>query len=304
MATNPIDDLFYMLTYPSLTANEQLALPALVAEPKVMQRKFHDSTHQLWHCETKDGAMVLKVCDHHAIAQSGFWQILNLLFEADFPNNLQQADKTYSYLAKKGMLRVPELIASQANTFVMTRFLAGFDVNKSQASNQMVMQLANHVSQLHGCQYTTWGHVQKPALSALDWSSRLQQVLLTHQQKKAFAISAKHLNDIIDQASMIKETTFVPIMLDLRWDQLRSLEQDHTLALIDLDAFVIGPPSLELVLLEYVLTAQQFALFKATYTEKNDWPEYTQQKACYQLLLFLMQVLGETKLSSWMNQLA
>lgn len=65
----------------------------------------------------------------------------------------------------------------------MTRFLAGFDVNKSQASNQMVIQLANHVSQLHGCQYTTWGHVQKPALSALDWSSRLQQVLLTHQQK-------------------------------------------------------------------------------------------------------------------------
>ena len=76
-----------MLTYPSLTANEQLTLPALITEPKAMPRKFHDSTHQLWHCETAESAMVLKVCDHQAVAQSGFWQILNLLFEADFPNN-------------------------------------------------------------------------------------------------------------------------------------------------------------------------------------------------------------------------
>ncbi len=195
-----------MLTYPSLTANEQLALPALITEPKAMPRKFHDSTHQLWHCETAEGAMVLKVCDHQAVAQSGFWQILNLLFEADFPNNLQQADKTYSRLAQNGMLPVPELIASRANRFVLTRFLAGLDVNTSQASNQIVIQLAHHISQLHQCQYTTWGNFQRPTLSAIDWSSRLQQLLLTHIQQHALAISALRLNEMIDQAGMIKET--------------------------------------------------------------------------------------------------
>jgi hypothetical protein len=304
MATNPIDDLLYMLTYPSLTVNEQLALPALIAEPQAMPRKFHDSTHQLWHCETRDGAMVLKVCDHHAVAQSGFWQTLNRLFEANFPNNLDQADNTYTRLAEKGTLPIPELIASSANRFVLTRFLAGVDVNATQISHKMVTQLANHVSQLHQYQSDTWGNFHAPTLSATDWPSRLQQVLLAQAKQNDGLIPASLLSNIINQASMIQETTFVPIMLDLRWDQLRSLEQGHTLALIDLDAFVIGPPSLELVLLEYVLTAQQFALFKATYTEKNDWPEYAAQKTSYQLLLFLMQVLGETKLSSWMNQLA
>lgn len=106
------------------------------------------------------------------------------------------------------MLPVPELIASRANRFVLTRFLAGLDVNTSQASNQIVIQLAHHISQLHQCQYTTWGNVHRPTLSAIDWSSRLQQLLLTHIQQHALAISAQRLNEMLDQAGMIKRNRY------------------------------------------------------------------------------------------------
>ena len=102
------------------------------------------------------------------------------------------------------------------------------------------------------------------------------------------------------------------MMLDLRWDQLRSVDNgdlDHdrsdndSLALIDLDAFVIAPKNLDLVLLQYVLSPAQWLLFKQQYCQTHVWPDYTQQKPCYQLLLFLMNVLGETDLRRWMNQI-
>ncbi|HSI27937.1 MAG TPA: hypothetical protein VK953_01550, partial [Methylophilus sp.] len=78
---------------------------------------------------------------------------------------------------------------------------------------------------------------------------------------------------------------------------------NNDLALIDLDAFVIAPRALDLVLLEYVLTPAQLAVFKQHYTQTHTWPEHTADTHCYQLLLFLMNVLGETDLAKWMQRI-
>ncbi len=296
-----------MIVYPQLTATEQLALPALTAEPTAMPRKFDDSTHQLWHCETVDGPMVLKVCNHAAVAESGFWQAINVLFGADFPNNLKLADKTYRCLAEKGALVIPELIASNTNRFVLTRFLVGADISPTQVNHEMVLQLANHISQLHHYQYNRWGDLHTPSQASADWASRLQQVLQMLAKKSELLVPESILQEMVNQAGSIEETTFVPIMLDLRWDQFRLLnhaQSNNNMALIDLDAFVIGPPSLELILLEYLLSPEQFELFKQQYTTHHHWPEYTLQKSCYQLLLFLMNVLGETNLERWMSKVS
>ncbi|MFV1922073.1 MAG: hypothetical protein ACMZ63_05680 [Methylotenera sp.] len=293
-----------MHTYPLLKPAEQLMLPRLIAQPEVIHSKFEDSTHRLWYCETVDGAMVLKVCDHHAIAKSTFWQGANNLFGAGFPLCLGDISQTYTFLATHGFLALPDFIASQANQFVMTRYLAGQDIDDAMVTERMVIQLATHISQLHHQIHPTWGSLHAPANAANAWGKQLQQVLLQMAAQSTIDIPNSQLQVLVDLAPKIEETNFVPIMLDLRWDQMRLLSKSATnqLALIDLDAFVIGPKALELVLLEYLLTIEQFALFKQHYTQQHDWPEYNQQKPCYQLLLFLMNVLGERDLDRWMAQ--
>jgi hypothetical protein len=123
-------------------------------------------------------------------------------------------------------------------------------------------------------------------------------------EQSAIEIPKSFLHSVITQAGLVNEKIFVPIMLDLRWDQLRLLDKGQVseLALVDLDAFVIGPRTLELILLEYLLTAENFSLFKSQYMQHHDWPDYSLQKPCYQLLLFLMNVLGEQDLDRWMGQ--
>ena len=267
-----------MHTYPLLTPLEQDNLPALIAVPSLLPSKFADSTHQVFLCETVDGPMVLKVCDEGSVTQSGFWQGLNHLFLADFPNSLAQIDRIHDLLAKQGCFAIPEYVASSRGRFVLSRFIAGVDVSSAQVTDT-------------------------PAYKAREWNNRLQATLTALSAQDDVTIGKSLLTAVLAQANTINETDFAPMMLDLRWDQFRTVAQSNELALIDLDAFVIGPRSLELVLLEYVLTPQQFSLFKSIYTEKNDWPDYSAQKASYQLLLFLMQVLGETDLASWMKRI-
>jgi hypothetical protein len=291
-----------MLTYPQLTSAEQANLPKLLAKPIAMPSKFDDSTHHIWHCQTADGEMVLKVCNQLAIKQSTFWLGLNHLFNADFPNNLAYIERMHHLLVQKVALPIPQYVASASDRFVLTRFLAGHDLKTNQINKAQVVALANHIALLHQYTYKQWGSLHAPMFATQDWGNRLHTTLCYLVTQRGLSMTESLIEKILSEAKDIQENIFVAMMLDLRWDQLRSLENGE-LALIDLDAFVIAPNNLDLVLLQYLLTPKQWLLFKAQYCQVHTWPDYTQQKPCYQLLLFLMNVLGETNLTRWMGQI-
>ncbi len=291
-----------MFTYPLLTPFEQADLPQLIASPSAMPNKFEDSTHQLMFCQTVDGDMVLKVCNDATIAGSPFWLGMNHLFAADFPNSLGKLHLTHEFLAQYSGLIVPEFVAASANRFVLTRFLPGVDLEAGKVEDQWVIQLASHIAQLHQRTFTQWGNLHAPQFSAEDWAKRLHETIIFLVAQRNMQIAEPMLNEILVQVKNIQETEFVPMMLDLRWDQLSCLSE-NTLVLIDLDAFVVAPRALDLILIEYLLTPAQLALFKQHYVQTHTWPDCAAQKPCYQLLLFLMNVLGETNLEKWMNQI-
>lgn len=289
-----------MLTYPYLSEAEQKSLPQLSAAPVAMPAKFADSTHQLWHCDTVDGPMVLKVCQPHAIAQSSFWQGINHLFGIQFPQQLGQTLATAAYLKTHGFFNLPTVISAVNNRYVLTRFVAGTDVDQLPITHPLITQLAQHIGQLHQQRFKTWGDLHAPQWLPEQWNQRLHASITQLAQQSSLTIPTALLDQALSQALTLNETAFVPIMPDLRWDQLRQ-STNGQLALIDLDAFVIGPRNLELVLMLYLLTPSQLTLFKDTYCQWHDWPDLNTQSA-YQLLLFLMNVLGETDCNAWMSR--
>jgi hypothetical protein len=291
-----------MFTYPLLTPSEQASLPKLIAEPIAIPNKFEDSTHRLFYSQTEDGEMVLKVCNEATIVKSNFWSGTNRLFAADFPDSLGDIHSTHDFLEQNGTLTVPEFVSARANRYVLTRFLAGKDLESENIPDELVIQLAQHVARLHQYTYTSWGKLRAPQFSAIEWASRLHDTLVFLAKQHDKLIAKPILADMLTRIKDIQETEFVPVMLDLRWDQFRR-SSTNALALIDLDAFVIAPRSLDLVLLEYVLAPAQLALFKQNYTQTHSWPEHTENTRCYQLLLFLMNVLGESDLAKWMQRI-
>lgn len=289
-----------MLTYPTLSQAEQAALPTLRLPPVKMPAKFADSTHQLWLCATEQGLMALKVVDV-ASTDNGFWLGVNSLFSADFPQSLGDAKRLQHWLCDLGSIITPEVVSCTDNRFVLSHYLEGQDLTTETITQALVEQLATHISALHMQKSERWGAIHQPIFSAHDWSSRLHVAIATIEDKSNLKVPKTFLKDCIAQTAACQENDFVPIMLDLRWDQFKQ-QTDGKLALIDLDAFVVGPRSLALLILEYVLTTEQLTWFKAVYTQTHDWPTLGQQKQCYQLLLFLMHLLGETDLKKWLQK--
>lgn len=291
-----------MFTYPLLTSAEQTRLPTLIGQPQAIPAKFEDSTHQIFYCSTIAGPMVLKVCQAAIIGKASFWSGCNHLFATDFPASLGSIQYTHDFLQHHGRLNVPAFVAAAAHRFVLSVFLAGQDIDADHVGNHTVIQLATHIAALHQHTYRQWGALQTPTFAANSWTSRLRETLVFLASKHGLPDSDPLLAEILARTNQIHETEFVPMMLDLRWDQLRDCD-DHGLTLIDLDAFVIAPRGLDLVLLEYVLTPAQWLAFRQHYVHTHPWPDLTAQKPSYQLLLFLMNILGETDLAAWMQRI-
>ncbi len=290
-----------MHSYPELSQQQQASLPVLCAPALPLEAQFPDSTHQLWQCDTADGKMILKVCHQQRLQNSTFWLGINHLFQLDFPNSLGRTHFISQFLQREGDFAVPEVIAEQAGHYVLVRYLNGVDLSAYQIDNTTVSQLAHHWGKLHLQISTQWGCIDKPVFNANDWPVRLEQTIQLLSDRSGLQIPADILKLSYEQSGALSPEQFVPVMPDFRWDQLRQCDDD-TYAIVDLDAFVRAPRELEWVLLEYLLSPQQAKLFVEVYTQYQPIPDLSACRLSYRLLLFLMNVLGETQLQDWLDR--
>lgn len=263
-----------------------------------MAAQFADSSHQLWLCDSAMGPLVLKVADKPVIRCSAFWQGINRLFALNFPASLADSVSVQQFLSRHSPLEIPECL-SAANGFIVCRQLAGKTLQATAVNTGIIRQLARHIAALHLQTADHWGAIQKPKFSADLWPSRLRQTLSYLAANNDIAIPPVLLGKALKQAADIQPKTFVPVMPDLRWDQFLT-EHDKLTALIDLDAFVWAPRELELVLLELLFDKPQAVLFTAEYQKHHDLPDLSMVRTTYRVLLFLMNVLGETDCQKWL----
>ncbi len=269
---------------------------------------FADSTHQVWSCsygyDCAELNCVLKVCSVEGVYNSPFWQAMQQLFAFDFVANIGRYDAVYHQVKAITPLKIPRLIAAgSASTvsqsgFLLTEFVSGRVINSSNAEVHHIERLAHHLAALHQQTQNCFGPLYAP-LSPIDlWNTALSDTLTV--LGRAQNIDSVILDNILMQIPSIRIEAFHPIMPDLRWDQFLVTDSGE-LSLIDLDAMVWGPRELELVLIEYLLDQTQLNLFKVVYTQSHVMPNLDSVRDVYRLLLFVMNVLGESDLEKWMR---
>jgi hypothetical protein len=292
-----------LVSYPCLSINQQQNLPELI-QAKALPKMYEDSTHQLWDCDTDQGSIILKICNDDNVADSTFWQGMAWLFKVDLAEQLGDFQSVYNLLNRLSPLVIPNFIAAGSvsqdeKAFIVAMKVAGSMVNTSDINDDLVVGLANHIAKLHSHTHFKWGQLGHAEFDSKQWIQRLKFTLKSLGEKQA-SVSTQLLSEAIELASQWSAEQFVPIMLDLRWDQF--LHQDGKLAaLVDLDAYVFAPRELELIMLEYLLDAQQATLFIAEYQKTHALPDLAQHRIPYRLLLFMMNVLGEKDVDSWMQ---
>ena len=267
-------------------------------------QRFGDSTHDLWRFQSKQGNYFLKVCSNTNLP---FWQIMQQFFGVDLQYDIQNFEKLYGHISTLTSLKIPELIKaesiSQQGSYILTSEVEGSIPDNSNISDVMVEQLAQHLATLHQDQHNNWGLVNQPLFNRDDWQKRLSNTLekSAHKWGGDQTKYNPYLESALEACNHLNVNEFVPLMLDLRWDQFLITKDNAELILLDLDAFVRAPRELEFVLLEYLLDKQQIECFIKIYSKHHTIPDLKYARSAYRLLLFFMEVLGEQDIDKWMD---
>ena len=289
--------------------------------------EFEDSSHQIVILHSSNGLhQVAKCVNQDAIERSAFWRGMRLLFQFDFLTQVRQFQHLYPWMAKHSVLAVPYWVRHVEHSdrvVSVSDWLPGQTADVANLTADWVETLARQVAALHETTADKAGMMacsaSKMALEEVeqtsqqdlianpkvangidDWGAHLAQVLPTWLSQ-ATPESEADWQDVIAQArDALNAEIFAVVMPDLRWDQFLELEEE-LVALTDLDALVFAPRRLEWVLLEYLIPAEQMALFVATYKQKLPIPPLEPVRTLYRAILFAMNVLGEKDYQAWMS---
>lgn len=274
----------------------------IVAEPVLSA--FEDSTNQLWSLVFEDEKRaILKVCPLNGVDGSSFWVGVSTLFGFDYPKSIGHYASVYEQVARLSGLAIPKLFSCESATleyagFLFCSMLPGQALT-APVNDCMVEQLAHHLASFHAHASARFGSLFNPQMLGEEWWPRVGGTVELLAKMQGVDLSTLQGADGY-QNQQACPNQFVPIMLDLRWDQF--LTDSKTLTgLVDLDAFVYGDRALEFVILEYLLTEQQAERFKVEYVKYQAIPDLAQCRSIYRQLLFLMNVLGERSLDTWMR---
>ena len=273
---------------------------------------YHESSCLVWRLCLKEGhpdrshCYILKMAE--TSQSSPFWQMMDSLFEVSIADNMLDGGFIYDFVRRMVPISVPEYVRSsdmdEIVCLLMT-YIDGSTQEFGEITDDNVKVLAEYLAETHRNAVKGFGSLKsvlhgEGGFSPKDWQKRLFITLetLAHKDEKVAAKVA----EFIEQKSHIKVQRFVPIMMDLRWDQF-VYKENKLNGVYDLDAYVSAPVELDFVMLEYLLTEEQSTLFKKAYKEsKGHIPKIGKVRELYRTFFFLVDMLGQTDYDKWMAQ--
>jgi len=248
-----------------------------------LPQAFEDSTNDLWRLHRRAGANWLLRLRRDAAMDQPFWQGVSGLFGPPFA----ELESRYRAIAELSPLRVPRAVgrlpALGATDHFVSEWLEG---ETATATPENAERLGHHLAAVHAREV-------RPG-SGTAWGERLARVIeqlgAGQPATAGFARDARRLPEPSDWRW---------ILPDIRWDQFL-MREGRLDALVDIEAFVVGPPAMDFIALEYQLDAEQARRLVAAYRQHRPLPELRACRSVYRYLYFLMGILGETDLERWM----
>ena len=283
---------------------ELLALPA----------KFTDSSCSVWVGELADSKIIIKIADGDI--GSPFWQMLQNVFGFSIEQNFIHAKEVYTQISACSSLHIAKVLDVfnvNKHPVLIMEFIEGYALDTDLLNVEMVTDLADYLAHMHSRKLSDFGclassqasHQEVTSEQCAKWFTQLTHFLrplfISKFENALAGYPNKDLDEILSHSGK-SIAAFVPVMMDLRWDQFAQFE-NRLVGVFDLDAYVSAPIELDFVILEYLLNKEQLTWFKQAYEVAGGViPKLSGVRDLYRLLFFAVNALGEEDLNNWLSQ--
>lgn len=266
---------------------------------------YEDHANDVWRVTTTGRTVVVRAPRPDLGAPANpFWAGAQALFGLD-PRDLSPIPHLHAHLHHDLGIPTPSVLTSGVagdRPWLVMEHIRGETMPDLTASpDALLVQLGSWLARLHDDPSPAWGNLTGTQREPLaTFPRRLAETITTlthtfHRDDPGHIEAANRLIEIA--AAMPAPARAAPIMLDIDPSQFLR-DGERLVGMIDTDAVVLGPPELELALLEPLLDARGATAFRAGY---GPLPDLRSVRLVYRLLGSLMEVQGHIPLATWMN---
>jgi len=265
----------------------------------------------VWEVTTTTQTVIVRTTRFRSVPDEDFWQGAWRLFGAD-TRRLERLAAINARLRRSWTVPVPRVLRYhryQDRLLAVVERLPGTVLNDfSRLPDTEWFRIGQGLARTH---QHTWSRFGPPTVwtgRSSGWSldefwPRLEQTLeflKARYYAEDPALDAYWTTIRTEWPRLTPPQAAVPIMLD--WDPTQFLvDGDRLTGLVDTELYVTGPVELELVGVEYFLTARSVTPFVAGYTSVRPIPAITPYRRIYRLLLRLMSFQGPVSWTTWMT---
>lgn len=244
-----------------------------------------ESTHQVRAFSFEGKEYILKRQMLSADRLSPFWKLMKWVFASDFSVQRQQMPALIDFLKSECILKVPEfLFADEERGIQVLERCQGYGYEPDQFPKEVSFQLGEFIASLHRHTFSSGGtfahHPCKDLKQRMDLAAE-RLIEEVWGNAKELRIYWKQIKEI-----QFSQEKYVLMMTDISANQfLFSQSFDRLEAVVDLDAYVIGPREWELAVLKECVT--DWKAFQLGYETRLPFPEAVESYRYYTFLMAL-----------------
>lgn len=280
---------------------------APVLEQVELVPDFEDHGSSVFRVRTASEHVVVRAFRAPAV-DGPFWGCLNALFGID-PRSAAEAASIYGLLGTVSPFPVPRVLRIgkvSGREWLVVELMAGAPmVSFGELSDDGLQSFGRGLASIHARRFATFGNPSgsvryAPAEFPARLTAALREAAKFHPQGP---LSDRLLDDacaaiarlpVPDAWSLVLPDLFPPQFLH---------SEGQIVAFVDVDAYVIGPRELDLVVLEYFVDARSAALIASGYVEVAPLPELRDVRRAYRLFLWVLTMnplaLDEAQWMAW-----
>lgn len=278
-----------------------------IIQYQYMDPGYSGHASDVWVVQTPSRRVVVRSSRSRCIPDNEFWWGCWKLFGLD-PTIASTMEWTSRALAGLGPIVCPGVLERRqaaGRDFLIVEWMPGTACQSFlTAPDGLMYGLGQWLAEVHGRTLPVFGTVDgetaKP-LAAFHGAA----VAVMDQLVQRYFMDEQDVVKALEAMQRAMKSLPVPthsslVMVDMDPTQFL-MDAGRITAVVDTEAYVLAPPALELVALEYVLDQRTAAALAAGYASIRALPDLEAVREPYRYLCRLLDIQGEVPLAQWMG---
>ncbi|MGZ9584510.1 phosphotransferase [Paenibacillus marinisediminis] len=276
-----------------------------IEEVRTLDPGYSGHASDVWYIKTASDEVIVRSSRLQTEPDNNFWWGCKYLFGID-PRHVQYMEAANTLFQPISTVPAPKImkkVYESGREYIVVEHMRGQTLKSFIGQPASILyQLGVWLAEVHCHRFNTFGNLVDRRIGTTSSFHKHMAAAMSRIVERYFAESSEIREELVhilvEMGTLKDPEAFSPVLVDMDPSQFLS-DGDRITAIVDTEAYVLGPVELDFIALEYVLDHEASIPFIEGYQSVREAPSISEVRRTYRYLYRILGVQGSVDLRSW-----